>query len=54
MEKMVKWRLERGVTEQTESVLKGFNDVSTSRKILHCVLRKYVYLWGTNFDGFLG
>ena len=27
IEKMVKWRLERGVTEQTESVVRGFNEV---------------------------
>lgn len=28
IEKMVKWRLERGVREQTESLVKGFYEVS--------------------------
>lgn len=29
IEKMVKWRLERGVREQTESLVKGFYEVSS-------------------------
>ncbi|VDI22521.1 E3 ubiquitin-protein ligase HECW2 [Mytilus galloprovincialis] len=33
IEKMVKWRLERGVTEQTESVVRGFNEVLDSRMV---------------------
>ena len=28
LERMVKWRLERGVTEQTDSLIKGFHEVS--------------------------
>ena len=28
IERMVKWRLERGVTEQTESIIKGFHEVN--------------------------
>ena len=28
IERMVKWRLERGVTEQTESIIRGFHEVS--------------------------
>ncbi|XP_052812526.1 E3 ubiquitin-protein ligase HECW2-like isoform X2 [Mya arenaria] len=31
MEKMVKWRLERGVTEQMESIIKGFHEVLDPR-----------------------
>ena len=27
IERMVKWRLERGVTEQTESIIRGFHEV---------------------------
>lgn len=30
IEKMVKWRLERGVREQTECLVRGFYEVSTS------------------------
>lgn len=32
IEKMVKWRLERGVSEQTESLVKGFYEVSYHKK----------------------
>ena len=28
IERMSKWRLERGVTEQTESLIRGFHEVS--------------------------
>ena len=28
IEKMVKWRIERGVAEQTESLIRGFYEVS--------------------------
>lgn len=31
MERMVKWRLERGVTEQMESIIKGFHEVLDPR-----------------------
>lgn len=31
IEKLVKWRLERGVTEQTESLIRGFHEVSLKR-----------------------
>ena len=27
VEQMVRWRVERGVAEQTESIVKGFNEV---------------------------
>lgn len=30
IDKVVKWRLERGVTEQTESLVKGFYEVCCS------------------------
>ena len=30
IEKMVKWRLDRGVSEQRESVIRGFYEVSVS------------------------
>ncbi|RUS75276.1 hypothetical protein EGW08_016968 [Elysia chlorotica] len=33
IEKMVKWRLERGVTEQTESLIRGFHEVLDSRQV---------------------
>lgn len=33
IEKMVKWRLERGVSEQTESLVKGFNEVIDPRLV---------------------
>lgn len=29
LDRMVKWRLERGVTEQTDSLIKGFHEVNT-------------------------
>lgn len=28
LDRMVKWRLERGVTEQTDSLIKGFHEVN--------------------------
>ena len=31
LERMVKWRLERGVTEQMDSIIKGFHEVLDSR-----------------------
>ena len=35
IEKMVKWRVERGVVEQTESLVRGFYEVSfTSRNVM--------------------
>lgn len=42
IEKMVKWRLERGVSEQTESLVKGFNEVNNlfhevSHKNIRCL-----------------
>ncbi|GFR91760.1 E3 ubiquitin-protein ligase HECW2, partial [Elysia marginata] len=33
IEKMVKWRLERGVTEQTDSLIRGFHEVLDSRQV---------------------
>ncbi|KAK7508593.1 hypothetical protein BaRGS_00000159 [Batillaria attramentaria] len=33
LERMVKWRLERGVTEQTDSLIKGFHEVLESRLV---------------------
>ncbi|BFZ01841.1 hypothetical protein BsWGS_04881 [Bradybaena similaris] len=33
IEKMVKWRLERGVTEQTESLIRGFHEVLDGRLV---------------------
>ncbi|XP_046367901.1 E3 ubiquitin-protein ligase HECW2-like isoform X1 [Haliotis rufescens] len=33
IEKMVKWRLERGVTEQTDSLIRGFHEVIESRLV---------------------
>ena len=33
IEKMVKWRVERGVVEQTESLVRGFYEVSPSAKL---------------------
>ncbi|XP_076469581.1 E3 ubiquitin-protein ligase HECW2-like [Babylonia areolata] len=33
LERMVKWRLERGVTEQTDSLIKGFHEVLDSRLV---------------------
>ncbi|CAL1525973.1 unnamed protein product [Lymnaea stagnalis] len=33
IEKMVKWRLERGVTEQTESLIRGFHEVLDARLV---------------------
>lgn len=32
IERMVKWRIERGVVQQTESLVRGFYEVKTSRK----------------------
>lgn len=34
LERMVKWRLERGVTEQTDSLIKGFHEVRICRASL--------------------
>ncbi|XP_070210809.1 E3 ubiquitin-protein ligase HECW2-like isoform X3 [Littorina saxatilis] len=33
LDRMVKWRLERGVTEQTDSLIKGFHEVLDSRLV---------------------
>ena len=34
IERMVKWRLERGVTEQTESIIRGFHEVGLSTSVI--------------------
>ena len=33
IERLVKWRVERGVVEQTESLVKGFYEVSVNTEI---------------------
>lgn len=33
LERMVRWRLERGVSEQTESLVRGFYEVVESRLV---------------------
>ncbi len=33
IERMVKWRVERGITEQTECLVRGFHEVIDSRLI---------------------
>lgn len=37
IEKMVKWRLDRGVSEQRESVIRGFYEVSVSWMVIWSV-----------------
>ena len=38
-EKMVKWRIERGVSEQTDSLVKGFYEVSHNRLDIKGIMR---------------
>ena len=45
LERMVRWRLERGVASQTESLIKGFGEVLEPR-LVQVFDARCVVMWG--------